>query len=35
VDSNDNADFAFFTADPWTEVSPFSFWEDAVTWPAS
>lgn len=35
MDSNDNADFTFFTMDPWTEVSTFSFWEDTVTWPAS
>jgi hypothetical protein len=35
VDSNDNSDFTFFATDPWTEMSAFSFWEDAANWPVS
>ena len=35
MDSNDNADFTFFTMDPWAVVSPLSFWEDGAFEPAS
>lgn len=35
MDSNDSADFTFSAMDPWTGVSPLSFWEDAANWPVS